>query len=99
MKSKTTVGGLLSAIGLSLSGGGILAQLTQMFPGVIAIPNSVLLACWFITLVGVVMKIVGVCITAYFAADDSDLQAVKRAVAPTIPAVNLPPPTIKLPKT
>lgn len=97
MKSKTTVGGLLSSVGIGLSSGGILVQLTQMFPGVIAIPNSVLMACWFIALAGVVMKIVGTCMTSYYAADDSELQAVKQAVAPVIPAVNLPPPTIKLP--
>lgn len=104
MKSKTNLGGLISSIGLALSGGGILAQLTQMFPGVIAIPNSVLLTCWFIALLGIILKIVGVCMVAYYAADDTDLQAVKKIVnsdpiAPTdTPAdKTLTPPTPKTP--
>lgn len=83
MTSKTNLGGLLSAIGISLSSGAILTQLTQIFPKAMPIPNGVLIACWYIAVAGVVLKIVGACLTSFFAAEDSDLQAVKNTLGPT----------------
>lgn len=102
MKSKTNLGGLLSTIGLSLSGGGILTQLTQLFPKAMNIPNGILIACWYITLAGIVLKGVGMAMTSYYAADDADLQAVKSIVIPPTTAANIPdkiltPPTPKTP--
>jgi hypothetical protein len=91
MKSKTNLGGLLSSIGMSLSGGGILVQLTQLFPGATSVPNGVLIACWYIALTGLVLKIVGTGMTAYYSADDSDLQAVKQAILPVFPTIMNPP--------
>lgn len=86
----------MSAIGLSLSGGGVLVQLTQLFPKAIAIPNGVLIACWYIALAGVVLKVVGSAMVSYYAADDEDLQAVKATLGP-VPAIP-PQPTTEPPK-
>lgn len=96
VKSKTNIGGLLSTIGISLSSGCILTQLTQLFPDGANIPHGVLVACWYIAVLGVVLKIVGTAMTSYFAADDSDLQQVKVAtglVAATPPVNSDPTPT------
>ena len=80
MKSLTNIGGLLSAIGISISSAGILTQLTQLFPDGANIPHGVLVACWYIAVVGVFLKLVGAGMTSYFAADNSDLKAVKQLV-------------------
>lgn len=76
---KTTVGGLLSAIGKGLSGGGVLVQLTQLFPNN-KVPPSILLACWWIALTGVVLSIVGIVWTAFFAADAATVNNIAAAV-------------------
>jgi hypothetical protein len=100
MKSKTNLGGLLSTIGMSLSGGGILAQLSQIFPAAHAIPNGVLIACWYIAVAGLLLKIVGSAMVAYYAADDADLQAVKDAfhLHPGVPS-EVPNPQPPVPPT
>ena len=69
MNSKTTIGGLLSSIGKGLTGAGVLVQLTQLIPSDTKIPPSIIVAIWWITLVGVVLGVVGTAVTGYFAAD------------------------------
>jgi hypothetical protein len=57
--NKTTIGGLLSSIGKGLTGAGVLTQLTQLLPASNVIPPSILVAVWWVTLVGVLLGVVG----------------------------------------
>ena len=84
---KTTIGGLLSSTGKALTGGGVLVQLTQLFPAS-KVPPSILLACWWIALVGVIMGVLGTVLTAYFAADASTVNENVQQVAKIASAVD-----------
>jgi hypothetical protein len=78
--NKTTIGGLLSSIGKGLTGAGVLTQLTQLLPASNVIPPSILVAVWWVTLVGVLLGVVGTTLTAYFAADASTVNNIASAV-------------------
>ena len=85
---KTTIGGLLSSLGKSLTGAGILAQLTQIMPSANVIPPSILTACWWLTLLGVILGVVGTALTSWFAADASTVNAVAATVQTVAQAVD-----------
>jgi hypothetical protein len=78
--SKTTIGALLSSLGKALTGTGILAQLTQLMPSSNVIPPAILTACWWITLIGVVLGVVGTALTGWFTADASTVNNVAAEV-------------------
>jgi hypothetical protein len=86
--NKTTIGGLLSSIGKSITGAGILAQLTQIMPTSNVIPPGILAACWWLTLAGVVMGVIGTALTAWFAADASAVNNVAASVQTVAVAVD-----------
>lgn len=77
-KSKTNLGGALMVLGTTLTGVGVL---TQFAPSVgMSIPHSVMIAMWFVALVGFIVGAVGKFVTAYFAADNADVTAVAKTV-------------------
>lgn len=82
--SKTTIGGLIMAIGGALSGTGFLTILSQSMPGDIKIPASIIGAAWWVSFAGVILGIVGKTWTAFFAADASTVSN----IAATVDAIN-----------
>ena len=77
---QTNIGGLLSSLGKGLTGAGVLTQLTQLLPESKFIPDSILVAVWWITLFGVVLGVVGTALTAFFAADAVTVNNIAAAV-------------------
>ena len=77
---KTTIGALLSSVGKALTGAGILAQLTQIMPAFNVIPPAILTACWWITLAGVVLGVLGTALTGWFAADANTVNNIASSV-------------------
>lgn len=77
-KSKTNLGGALMVLGSALTGVGVL---TQFAPSVgMEIPHAVMIAMWFVALAGFIIGAGGKFVTAYFAADNSDVVSVAKTV-------------------
>lgn len=79
-KSKTTLGGLISAIGTALLGIGALPQLAELDPNGHMLTHGQSMVLWYIALVGILMKTIGPVISGYYAADDVDVRNVASAV-------------------
>ena len=79
-KSKTTIGGLIEAIGVALLGVGVLPQLSELDPTSHMLTHGQSMILWYIALAGFICKGVGAAIASYFSADDSDMQSVAKAV-------------------
>jgi len=79
-KSKTTLGGLISAIGTALLGIGALPQLSALDPDHAMLTHAQSVTLWYIALAGIIMKTIGPVISGYYAADNSEVQNVASAV-------------------
>ena len=87
MQSKTNIGGAISVTGTTLIGIGVLTQLAQFAPNT-NVPSELLSVMWYVALAGFILSAIGKGLTAYFSADDREVQTLKGQIASVPSAID-----------